>query len=113
MDYTSLNKSRQFTQTLTSTSGNKGYLDALLEATAAPDANGITHYRPYAVAAMVLEQQLQSQQLHKADDVEFTGFEKPIQSFKQLQDDLDVKLGLKGAKKAFKPGSVTVHYSTV
>jgi hypothetical protein len=89
MDYTNLNKNRQFVQTLTSTSDNKNYLNALLEATSAPDSDGITHYRPYAVAALVLEQQLQSQQLSKADDVEFTGFSKPIQSFKQLQDDLD------------------------
>ena len=113
MDYTNLTKSRQFVQTLTSTSNNKGYLDPLLEATSLENSDGIQHYRPYAVAALVLEQQLQSQQLSKADDVEFTGYQRPIESFNKLQYDLDLKLGLKEPEGALKPGSVTVHYSTV
>jgi hypothetical protein len=113
MDYTNLNKTRSFVQTLTSTSGNKGYLDALLEATALENSSGVTHYRPYEVAALVLEQQLQSQQLSKADDVEFTGYRTPIDSFNKLQYDLDLKLGLKEPEGTLKPGSVTVNYSTV
>jgi hypothetical protein len=113
MDYTSLNKSRKFVQTLTSTSNNKDYLDPLLKATSEENSDGIQHYRPYAVAALVLEQQLQSQQLSKADDVEFTGYKTPIDSFNRLQYDLDIKLGLKDADRALKPGSVTINYSTV
>ena len=113
MDYTNLNKSRKFVQTLTLTSNNKDYLDPLLEATSLENSDGIQHYRPYAVAALVLEQQLQSQQLSKADDVEFTGYRTPIDSFNRLQYDLDLKLGLKEPEGTLKPGSVTVHYSTV
>jgi len=65
------------------------------------------------VAALVLEQQLQSQQLSKANDVEFTGYKTPIDSFNRLQYDLDVKLGLKDAERTLTPGSVTVNFSTV
>jgi hypothetical protein len=78
MDYTNLNKSRQFVQTLTLTSGNKGYLDALLDATSLENSGGVKHYRPYEVAALVLEQQLLSQQLSKADGVEFTGYKSRL-----------------------------------
>jgi hypothetical protein len=98
---------------LTSTSNNKPYLETLLKGTSETNPDGVTHFRPYEVAALVLEQQLQSQQLSKADDVEFTGLKTPIQSFKQLQDDQDVKLGLKNPESAFKPASVTVNYSTI
>jgi hypothetical protein len=98
---------------LTSTSDNKNYLDALLKATSEENPDGVTHYRLYEVPALVLEKQLQSQQLSKADDVEFTGYKTPTQSFKQLQDDLDIKLGLKSPESALKPGSVTINYSTI
>jgi len=57
------------------------------------DVGGVdTIYRPYYVAAKMLEQD-GSQALSKAGDVQFTGMATPIASLYALQDSIDKALG--------------------
>jgi hypothetical protein len=54
----------------------------------------VVHYRPYYVAALLLEQDLARQSLSKAGDVEFTNLTTVIASLRSLQNSLDISLGL-------------------
>lgn len=61
------------------------WLTEMLELSAGTDAGGITHYRPYYVAAKFLEQTLADQTVASADGAVFTGLVKPIASLMALQ----------------------------
>lgn len=51
----------------------------------------VTHYRPFYVAAKLLEQDLDVQALSEADRVKFTGQAKPIASLLALQAAYDAR----------------------
>ncbi|PHJ69145.1 hypothetical protein VF14_03140 [Nostoc linckia z18] len=68
-------------------------VEIYLRESAAVDANEVTQYRPYWVAAKLLEQAPQHQQLASADGVGFTGMVRPIESYLELQRGLDRKYG--------------------
>ena len=67
------------------TSADDAYLTELLQLSAGKDATETTHYRPFLVAALWLEQAQSKQQLSEAKGVKFTGLAKPIASLKALQ----------------------------
>ena len=63
------------------------------------DSKGMTEdhpmvYRPYYVAAKILEQDISKQQLAEAGDVKFTGLVTTINSLMGLQASIDQALGL-------------------
>lgn len=63
------------------------------------DSKGMTEefptvYRPYYVAAKMLEQDLNKQQISEAGDVKFTGLVTTINSLMGLQASIDQALGL-------------------
>jgi hypothetical protein len=53
-----------------------------------------THYRPYYVAAKLLEQKLAAQTLSEADGAVFTGLATPIASLLNLQASYDSAMAL-------------------
>ena len=61
------------------------YLTELLAMSAGVDAEAITHYRPFYVAAKWIEQNQDAQTLTEADGAKFTGLAKPIESLLALQ----------------------------
>lgn len=70
------------------------YMTELLELSAGTDAQNITHYRPFYVAAKWLEQNRQDQTFTEADGAKFTGQAKPIESLLGLQFAYDTANGL-------------------
>ncbi|MDX2215514.1 MAG: hypothetical protein SFY66_19780 [Oculatellaceae cyanobacterium bins.114] len=70
------------------------YLTNLLTLSAGKDAADVTQYRPFYVAAKLLEQLRSQQQISKADGAEFTGLAKPIESLLGTQIAFDKALGL-------------------
>lgn len=71
-------------------SENDALLTELLTISAGVDPQGVTHYRPFYVAATFLAQNQSAQTLSSADGVQFTGLAKPIASLLQLQAGYDV-----------------------
>ena len=67
------------------TSADDAYLTELLELSAGKDASETTHYRPFLVAALYLEQNQSKQQISEAKGVKFTGLVTPIASLLKLQ----------------------------
>ena len=65
------------------------YLTELLTMSAGVDAETITHYRPFYVAAKWIEQNQDAQTLTEADGAKFTGLAKPIESLLALQSAYD------------------------
>lgn len=61
------------------------FLNEFLDLSAAKDAAGTTHYRPFLAAAVWLEQSPQFQQLSEADGVVFTQMKEAIASLRALQ----------------------------
>ena len=52
-------------------------------------------YRPFWVAAKILEQSLDRQELESDDSTKFTGFKIPIKSLLELQANLDMELDVR------------------
>lgn len=76
------------------TSADDLFLTELLTLSAGVDADGITHYRPFYVAANWLSQNLSGQALKSADGVVFSGQATPIASLLALQSGYDSAQGL-------------------
>ena len=67
------------------TSTDDDYLTELLQLSAGKDASETTHYRPFLVAALWLQQNRSKQQISEAKGVKFTGLAGPIASLQKLQ----------------------------
>ena len=68
----------------------RGHAETLLLQSAATDGQQVRQYRPYIVAALLLEQQPKQQKLSEADGATFTGMAVPIESFYRLQSRIDM-----------------------
>lgn len=66
------------------------YIEEILTLSAGSTPDQPLVYRPYYVAALILEQDVSRQQLTKAGDVEFTQFITVIQSLRSLQYAFDL-----------------------
>lgn len=70
------------------------YIEELLNLSAGRTGEHSQVFRPYYVAAFILEQDVSRQQLTKAGDVQFTQFVTVIQSLRSLQSSFDVAYSL-------------------
>lgn len=71
-----------------------GYIEELLNLSAGSTGEHSQVFRPYYVAAFILEQDVSRQQLAKAGDVQFTQFVTVINSLRSLQASFDVAYSL-------------------
>jgi hypothetical protein len=65
------------------------HAEVMLRQSAAVDNTSTIQYRPYLVAAMLLEQQPSQQKISSADGAAFTNMVTPIQSLYRLQWRID------------------------
>lgn len=101
MNYQSKTDCLDFVKALTEvedTSANDTKIDVFLEDTAGVNPDGADVYRPYFVAARVLETSLKEQRLKRADSVTFTNLDRVIDTYYRQQRMLDKKLELDSAE---------------
>lgn len=72
-----------------------GVVTELLTFSAGVAPNGVTHFRPYYVAAKLAEQDQSRQSIASADGATFTGLVRPIASLYATQAAIDSALELK------------------
>ncbi len=68
------------------------YISELLDISKSLDL--VPHYRPFIVAALILQQDLDGQAITEADGVKFTGLAKVIESLLGLQKSYDLSTGI-------------------
>lgn len=66
------------------------YIEELLSVSAATTGESVVVYRPYYVAAYILEQDISKQQISSAGDVDFTQLVTVIASLRSLQLSFDL-----------------------
>jgi hypothetical protein len=69
-------------------------IEDLLELSAGKDSSGVTHYRPWFVAARMVQQDPDIQSISEADKVVFTGWLPTIRSWLEDQMGYDASLAL-------------------
>lgn len=94
MAYTELTEMVTLVNQLTGVTGIDALVRRKLGDSAATDPNGTLTYRPYFVAAKVLQQDRTTQALDSAEGVKFTRMEPVIASLMAEQQSLDSSLQL-------------------
>lgn len=74
------------------TAENDAYIGDLLDASSAPDPNGVMHFRPYLVAALVLD--TTTMRVEGAPEAEFRSVDKNIAALRAMQAAEDDRLNL-------------------
>jgi hypothetical protein len=94
MNYQSKTDCLDFVKSLTEvedTPANETKINAFLDDTAGVNPNGVDVYRPYFVAARILEISLKEQRLKRVESVTFTNLDRVVDTYYRQQRNIRPK----------------------